>query len=540
MARTVDAEAHAVRREAFVDVALRLMQAKGYEQMSVQDVLDELDASRGAFYHYFASKTALLEAVVTRIVDGALASVTPLVEDPALDARAKLEGFFGGIAQWKMERTELMLELTRVWLSDENTLMRDKMWQHLMLRLAPLLAAILRQGDDEGVFAVGSPDDTARVMVALLHGLNDLAVRTFVERDQSGASLAQVEAMLAAYIEAMERILGVPAGTLTTRRRRRAAGVVRMTQATAPAVLTERLTKSYGRSRSRGIVGLDLEVRTGEVFGFLGPNGAGKTTTIRVLLDLIRPTSGRALVLGRDSRRETLAIQARSGYLPGELSLYPNLTGRETLRYLANLRGGVDWDYVAELTERLDCDLDRKLADLSTGNKRKVGLIQAFMHRPELLILDEPTSGLDPLVQHEFNHLLDEARDAGQTVFLSSHVLPEVQRVCDRVAFVREGELVAVEDVAELTGKAVREIEVVFAEPVPPSVFDGVPGVTGVSADGARATTLRFTVTGSLDPVVKKLGEHQVVDLISRLPDLEDVFMTFYAGADAEQGDDAS
>ena len=215
MARTVDAEARAVRREAFVDVALRLMQAKGYDQMSVQDVLDELDASRGAFYHYFASKTALLEAVVTRIVDGALASVTPLVEDPALDARAKLEGLFGGIAQWKMERTELMLEITRVWLSDENTLMRDKTWQHLMLRLAPLLAAILRQGDDEGVFAVGSPDDTAWVMVALLHGLNDLAVRTFVERDQSGASLAQVEAILAAYIEAMERILGVPSGTLT-------------------------------------------------------------------------------------------------------------------------------------------------------------------------------------------------------------------------------------------------------------------------------------------------------------------------------------
>jgi AcrR family transcriptional regulator len=203
MARTVDTEAHAVRREAFVDAALRLMQAKGYEQMSIQDVLDELHASRGAFYHYFDSKTALLEAVVTRIVDAALASVTPIVEDPALDAKAKLEGFFGGIAQWKME------------LTDENTLLRDKMWQHLLLRLAPLLAAILRQGDDEGVFAVGSPDDTARVLVALLHGLNDLAVRTFVERDESGASLAQVQAMLAAYIEAMERILGVPAGTLT-------------------------------------------------------------------------------------------------------------------------------------------------------------------------------------------------------------------------------------------------------------------------------------------------------------------------------------
>ena len=203
MARTVDTEAHAVRREAFVDAALRLIQAKGYEQMSIQDVLDELDASRGAFYHYFDSKTALLEAVVTRIVDAALASVTPIVEDPALDAKAKLEGFFGGIAQWKTERT------------DENTLPRDKMWQHLLLRLAPQLAAILRQGADEGVFAVGSPDNTARVLVALLRGLNDLAVRTFVERDESGASLAEVQAMLAAYIEAMERILGVPAGTLT-------------------------------------------------------------------------------------------------------------------------------------------------------------------------------------------------------------------------------------------------------------------------------------------------------------------------------------
>ena len=212
MARTVDIEARAVRREAFVDAAQRLMQAKGYEQMSIQDVLGEVGASRGAFYHYFDSKTALLEAVVTRIVDTALASVTPLVEDPAVGAPAKLEGLFGGIAQWKLERTDLMLELTRVWLSDENTLMRDKLWQHLMLRLAPLLATILRQGDDEGVFAVGSPDDTARVMVALLHGLNDLAVRTFVERDESGVSLAGVEAMVAAYLEAMERILGVAAG----------------------------------------------------------------------------------------------------------------------------------------------------------------------------------------------------------------------------------------------------------------------------------------------------------------------------------------
>ena len=300
------------------------------------------------------------------------------------------------------------------------------------------------------------------------------------------------------------------------------------------AILTEKLTKNYGKSR--GITALDLEVQPGEVFGFLGPNGAGKSTTIRVLLDLIRPTTGRALVLGLDSHRDTLAIQARSGYLPGELSLYPTLTGSETLRYLANLRGGVDWSRVDELCERLDCDLDKKVADLSSGNKRKLGLIQAFMHRPELLILDEPTSGLDPLVQHEFYALVDEVRDAGQTVFLSSHVLPEVQRVCDRVAFIREGALIALEDVSSLTGRAVREIEVVFAEPVPPSAFEGVPGVTQVSVNGMGSNTLRFTVTGSLDAAIKKLGEFPVIDLTSRLPDLEDVFMTFYA----EEGDDAA
>jgi len=305
------------------------------------------------------------------------------------------------------------------------------------------------------------------------------------------------------------------------------------------AIHAEKLTKSYGKSR--GIVALDLDVWSGEVFGFLGPNGAGKTTTIRLLLDLIRPTTGRVLVLERDSHRDTLAIQARCGYLPGELSLYPALTGRETLRYLANLRGGVDWDHVSALCERLDCDLSRKVADLSSGNKRKLGLIQAFMHRPELLILDEPTSGLDPLVQHEFYALVDEARDAGQTVFLSSHVLPEVQRVCDRVAFIREGKLIALEDVSSLTGRAVREIEVVFAEAVPPSVFEGVPGVTEVAVNGKGATSLRLTVTGSLDAAVKKLGEFPVLDLTSRLPDLEDVFMTFYAGAEVKTkaGDDA-
>ena len=275
-------------------------------------------------------------------------------------------------------------------------------------------------------------------------------------------------------------------------------------QRTTATILTEQLTKNYGQNR--GIVSLDLEVKPGEVFGFLGPNGAGKTTTIRLLLDLIRPTSGRALVLGCDSHHDTLAIQARVGYLPGELGLYPQLSGQQTLRYIANLRGGIDWNDVRRLSERLDCDLERKVSELSTGNKRKLGLIQAFMHRPELLILDEPTVGLDPLVQHEFYGLIDEARAAGQTVFLSSHVLPEVQRVCDRVAFIREGKLVAVEDVGALTGKAVREIEIVFAEPVPASAFAGVAGVSAVAANGKGGTSLRLTVSGSLEDLFAEAG----------------------------------
>jgi ABC-2 type transport system ATP-binding protein len=296
------------------------------------------------------------------------------------------------------------------------------------------------------------------------------------------------------------------------------------------AILLEALTKSYGKNR--GVADLDLEVEPGCVFGFLGPNGAGKTTTIRMLLDLIRPTAGRAFVFGLDSRRESMAIRRRSGYLPGELSLFGRLTGAETLRYFAHLRDGVDPGELQALCERLEFDAGKRVADLSTGNKRKLGLVQALMHRPELLILDEPTAGLDPLVQHEFYHLVEEAREAGQTVFLSSHNLPEVQRVCDRVAFVREGELVAVEDVAALTGRAVREIEVTFAAPVPAAAFEAVGGVTGVTviagASGPGAQTLRLTVSGSLDATVKALAGYQIVTMTSHEPDLEDVFLTLY------------
>jgi ABC-2 type transport system ATP-binding protein len=288
-------------------------------------------------------------------------------------------------------------------------------------------------------------------------------------------------------------------------------------------IRTEGLSKRY--AGDRGILGLDLDVERGEVFGFLGPNGAGKTTTIRLLLDLIRPTAGCARVLGLDSRRDSVAVRRRCGYLPGELSLYGRLTGEETLRYFAGLRGGVDWAVVRDLAERLDCDLERRNADLSSGNKRKLGLLQAFMHRPELLVLDEPTSGLDPLVQREFYGMVREAQAAGQSIFLSSHVLPEVQRICDRVAFIREARLVAVENVADLVGRAVREVEVEFAHAVAPEAFAALPGVTVAEAGGAG---LRLTVAGPMDALVKALAAHEVVSLTSREPDLEDVFMTFY------------
>ena len=211
----------------------------------------------------------------------------------------------------------------------------------------------------------------------------------------------------------------------------------------APIIETQRLTKSYGEHR--GIIELDLEVGQGEVFGFLGPNGAGKTTTMRVLLDLIRPTSGTARVFGIETTADPVAIHRRVGYLPGEFDLYDRLTGAQTITYFGNLRGGVDRAYVDALVERLDLDPSRRFKEYSKGNKQKVGLVVALQHRPDLLILDEPTAGLDPLVQQTFFSLVREARADGRTVFLSSHIIDEVDRTCDRVAIIREGRLVQVD-----------------------------------------------------------------------------------------------
>jgi len=296
------------------------------------------------------------------------------------------------------------------------------------------------------------------------------------------------------------------------------------------AIRTEKLTKWYGRAR--GIIGVDLEVQPGEIFGFLGPNGAGKSTTIRLLLDLIRPTSGRAEVLGLDIHRDRLAIDRRVSYLPGELALYGDLTGSQTLEYLGNLRGAPDHAYRAELVGRFELDPSKKVKSMSRGNKQKVGLVAAFQDRPELLILDEPTSGLDPFVQLEFERLAREFRAEGRTLFVSSHLLPEVEHLCDRVGIVREGRLLALESIAALKERALQRLEIDFVGPVPADLFAGVPGVRDLTITDGR---LRCTVLGSVDALVKRAATCEVRTIRSIEPSLEEIFLAYY-GSGQEVG----
>ena len=289
---------------------------------------------------------------------------------------------------------------------------------------------------------------------------------------------------------------------------------------------TNGLTKYYGEVR--GAEDVDLEVHTGEVFGFLGPNGAGKSTTIRMLLDFIRPTRGEARVFGLDSRASSIEINKRVGYLHGELAMYDKMTGREMLTFFASLRdleGLGDGPMVAE---RLELDLDRTIRSYSSGNRQKVALVQAFMHHPELLILDEPTNALDPLIQQEFYALIDDLRDEGRSVFVSSHVLPEVERIADRVAIIRNGHIVVTESVADLKAKASRRIEFRFANTVPAEPFEALPAVhTATSKDGG--TVVELIVTGSIDPVVKAAAQHEVVGIVSHDGDLEEAFLAYYS-----------
>jgi len=300
-----------------------------------------------------------------------------------------------------------------------------------------------------------------------------------------------------------------------------------MTSTVTPAIATAGLTKDYGSGR--GLFGLDLEVEAGEVFGFLGPNGAGKSTTMRLLLDLIRPSAGSARILGLDTVADSLAIRRRVGFLPGDLALYPKLTGRAVLDYLARLRGGVDPHVRDGLVARFEADLDRPVHELSTGNRQKLGLIQAFMHEPELLILDEPIAGLDPLVQQSFHALLAEVSAQGRTVFLSSHTLSEVERVTHRLAILRQGRLVVVDSLENLRRVAVQRLDIEFSVPVAADEFRSLPGVTEVTVDGATVTV---AFAGSADAVVKAAARHQVQAIRPRETDLEDIFLRYYrAGA---------
>jgi ABC-2 type transport system ATP-binding protein len=295
----------------------------------------------------------------------------------------------------------------------------------------------------------------------------------------------------------------------------------------APLIL-QGLTKYYGSVR--GIEDLDLEVRAGEIFGFLGPNGAGKSTTISTILDFIRPTRGTATVLGLDSRRDSVAIHRSVGYLPGELAMYEKMTGRELLEYLAALRKVKAAAEITSLAERFDLDLDRKIRAYSSGNRQKVGLVQAFMHRPQLLILDEPTNGLDPIVQQEFYALLREVSAEGRTVFLSSHILPEVERITDRAAIIRKGRLMVVAEIEQLKQQAQRRLELTFATPVAAGDFEELVTVQSVTVTDA-GHTITVVITGPVDPVVKAAARHEVVSIISHDGDLESAFLAYYSGS---------
>ncbi|MCB9452181.1 MAG: ABC transporter ATP-binding protein [Anaerolineaceae bacterium] len=296
-----------------------------------------------------------------------------------------------------------------------------------------------------------------------------------------------------------------------------------------PVIQTDNLTKVYksGRESVLALKNLNLSVQPGEIFGFLGPNGAGKTTTIRVLLDLIRPTKGHASIFGQDANLNSVALHHRIGFLPGELNLWKNLTGKQVVHYVASVRGddGSMVKHAHELAEQLSLDFSKKVRAYSSGNRRKLGLVVSMMHKPDLLILDEPTGGLDPLLQQTFNHMMLEARAAGRTVFLSSHVLGEVQAICDRVGILRNGELKAVERVDNLTHTNFHWVTLNFREAVAPEVVEQVPGVSEVVREDH---SLRVRLSGDFDPLLRAVEKHYIVSVQTKEPTLEEIFLAFY------------
>ena len=293
------------------------------------------------------------------------------------------------------------------------------------------------------------------------------------------------------------------------------------------AIKIQGLTKSYGNVQA--LFGVDLEVKQGEVFGFLGPNGAGKTTTIRCMLDLIRPQGGTIRVLGLNPQAEPEAIKERVGYLPGELHLDENMTARQVFRYFNRLRGNrSNWDFIQELSDRLKLDLKTPIKNFSHGNKQKVGVVQALMHRPELVLLDEPTGGLDPLMQQEVLRMLTEAQDNGATVFFSSHIISEVQAVTDRVAIIRKGKIVEVAETASLLNRSMRQVRIRFQQPTEADELFNLPGVELLTQDDGLSILLQ--VEGEMDVLIKTLAQYPVSDFETQRTSLEEIFLAYYEG----------
>jgi len=293
------------------------------------------------------------------------------------------------------------------------------------------------------------------------------------------------------------------------------------------AIVTKDLTKYYGRFQA--LHGVDLEVRTGEIFGFLGPNGAGKTTTIRCLLDTIHRTGGDARVFGIDPAEDPVAIRSRVGYLPGELHMDNNTTGNKLLHFYNNLRGGTaDWNHVNDLADKLQLDLTRQIKNLSHGNKQKIGIVQAFMHQPELAILDEPTQGLDPLMQQIVLGLIKDMKAHGGTVFFSSHIMGEVQAVADRVGIIRAGKIIEVAETSALIGRSLNRIFIRFKQSVDASSLAEIPGVSILSRDDGASMTIQ--IEGEMDPLIKALAKFPISDFETQRPSLEDIFLAYYEG----------
>jgi ABC-2 type transport system ATP-binding protein len=303
---------------------------------------------------------------------------------------------------------------------------------------------------------------------------------------------------------------------------------------TKPVIQTTNLTKVYKNSKAakRALDNLNLSIQPGEIFGYLGPNGAGKTTTIRLLLDLIRPTTGHATILGLDTRQNSVELHRRIGYLPGELSLWDTRTARQVIQYVGGVRGHLDMKYVESLAGRLEFDMNMKVRSYSSGNKRKLGLIIALMNKPEVLILDEPTTGLDPLMQQIFLQLMREVREDGRTVFLSSHILNEVQEICDRVGILRSGQLKEVKTVSDLVHADFRWVTFQYHEAAQVGRLAHVKGVSDVSVSGSK---LRLKLTGDFDPLLRAIGEPYVVDMEVQEPTLEEIFLTYYGDTSTMQ-----